>query len=188
VLYFPSSPAASTCCLLVRSHGDLPLAKRTIEADLDRDAPGAVDRMDRLETFVAGAVYPYRVAYLIAGVLGLIALGLTAVGVYGVVAFVVGQRTREISIRIALGATTRDVLALVLRQAARHATVGVAIGLTLAIAVARLIASNVQGMPSFDPTALLIASVFVFATCICAAFIPSRRATTINPNESLRSE
>ena len=187
VVYFPSV-VASGCCLLVRVTGDPTIAKRTIDLDLDRDAPGGVERVDRLETFVAGAVYPYRVAYWIALSLGLVALGLTAVGVYGVVAFVVGQRTREISIRIALGATGRDVIGLVLAQAVRHSLIGMGIGAALALGLARLIASEIQGAPTFDFIAFSGAACCVFVACWLAAFLPSRHVATTDPVRALRHE
>jgi predicted permease len=186
VLYFPTSTTSAGCCILVRAKGDPSLAKRTIDVDLDREAPGAVDRIDRLETFVAGAVYPYRVAYWIALGLGLTALGLTAVGVYGVVAFVVGQRTREISIRIALGASTRDVLTLVLRESVRHALIGLGIGAVLAVGAEQIVRANVQNMPVVDVVAFIAASTCVFAACMCAALLPSRRAAKTDPSASLR--
>lgn len=186
VLYFPASSASADNSFLIRVKGDPSIAKRTIDADLERDTPGGVDRIDRLETFVVGGMYPYRVAYWIALILGVMALGLTAVGVYGVVAFVVGQRTREISIRVALGATTRDILELVLRQAVRHAVTGVAIGAALAVGAGRVIASGVHGMPVFDLFAFAGASTCVFVVCLYAAFVPSERATKTDPNAALR--
>jgi len=188
VLYFPAPFAKSGCCFLVRAKGVPALARRTIDADLDRDAPGGVDRIDRLETFVVGAVYPYRVAYWIALALGAIALSLTAVGVYGVVSYVANQRTREISIRIALGATTRNVLELVLGQAVKHASIGVVIGAALAIGAVRVIASSVKGMPTFDAAAVVTAAICVFAACMCAAFLPSRRAANADPSSALRHD
>ena len=187
VLYFPAV-ATSGCCFLVRANGDPVVAKRTIDADLDRHAPGSVDRIDRLETLVVGAVYPYRVAYWLALALGLIALGLTVVGVYGVVSYVASQRTREIGVRIALGATTRNVLELVLGQTMKHALIGVAIGAALAMGAARLIASNVQGMPTFDAAAVVTAAICVFGACMCAAFLPSRRAANADPSSALRHD
>jgi ABC-type antimicrobial peptide transport system permease subunit len=117
-----------------------------------------------------------------------IALGLTAVGVYGVVSYVANQRTREISIRIALGATTRDVLELVLSQAIKHASIGVVIGAVLAIGAARVIASNVKGMPAFDAAAVVTAAICVFAACMFAAFLPSRRAANADPGSALRHD
>jgi MacB-like periplasmic core domain/FtsX-like permease family len=188
VVYFPTTAEENGCCILARVKGDPRLAKRTLDADLERSVPGGVDRIDRLETFVVGAVYPYRVAYWVALGLGLIALGLTAVGVYGVVSYVANQRSREISIRIALGATTRDVLELVLRQTMRHAMIGIAVGVALAIGAARIIASTVQGMPTFDVVAFLGAAVCVFIACMCAAFIPSRRVAQTDPSSALRHD
>jgi predicted permease len=188
VVYFPAAPEEGGCCLLVRVKGEPELAKRALDADLERDAPGGVDRIDRLETFVIGAVYPYRAAYWVALSLGLIALGLTAVGVYGVVSYVASQRAREIGIRIALGATTADVVELVLRQTVRHAAVGIALGTVFAVGAARVIASNVQGMPTFDIVALVGGAVCVFLACMCAAVLPSRRVATTDPSAALREE
>ena len=188
VLYFPSPIESIGCCLLVRARGNADESKRALDVALDRSVPGGVDRIDRLETFVAGAIYPFRVAYWVALILGLIALTLTVVGVYGVVAYLVGQRTREIGIRVALGATTGDVLALVMRQSVRQALIGTAIGLSLALGLARVIAANVPGIPAFDAVAVLAASACVLLACSIAAFLPSRRASNVDPTSALRHE
>jgi hypothetical protein len=188
VLYFPAMLESAGCCLLSRVRGDPPAVKRQLDAELERSAPGAVDRIDRLETFVTGAIYPYRVAYWVAVALGLIALGMTVTGVYGVVSFVVGQRAREIGVRIALGATTTNVLRLVLRQSFRHALIGCAIGSALALGVARILASNIEQMPAFDLVAFAVASVCVLTACLVAAFVPSWRAATIEPTVTLRCD
>ena len=188
VMYFPIGLDAPGCCLLARVRSDPVAAKRALDAELERAAPGGVDRIDRLETFAAGAIYPIS-----RGVLGgvdarTIALALTVVGVYGVVAYVVGQRTREIGVRIALGATTRDVLRLMLGQSVRQAVTGGAIGALLALGVARVLASNIQGMPAFDVVAFVGASLCVIAACLGAALVPSRRASKIDPTAALRHD
>ena len=188
VLYFPMPVEGNGCCLLARVRGDPDGAKRALDAELERLAPGAVDRIDRLETFVAAGVYPFRAAYWVAAGLGLIALGLTVVGVYGVVAYLVGQRTKEIGIRIALGATTADVLRLVMDRSFKHATMGVAIGAALALALARVIAANVPGVPTFDVAAFIGAAFCVLGVCLVAALIPSRRASAIDPTTALRHD
>jgi hypothetical protein len=188
VLYFPSPIESIGCCLLVRVRGNADGSKRALDVALDRAVPGGVDRIDRLETFVAGAIYPFRVAYWVALILGLIALTLTVVGVYGVVAYLVGQRTREIGIRIALGATTGDVLALVMRQSVRQAVIGTAIGLSFALGLARVIAANVPGVPVFDFVAVLAASACVLLACSIASFLPSRRASSVDPTTALRHD
>ena len=188
IVYLPTSPRAAACCLFVRARGDVAVAQRTIAADLDRFVPGAVDRLDRLDTFVAGAIYPYRAAYWVALVLGGLALALTVAGVHGVIAYIVAQRTREIGVRIALGATARDVLIAVLSQTTRHALIGVGAGAVLALGLARALASAVQQMPGFDPVAALAAIAIVLAACIAAVASPTRRATRIDPNVALRYE
>jgi hypothetical protein len=188
VVYFPSTRDAANRYFLVRVRGDAATTKRLLDADLERVAPGAVDRIDRLETFVAGGIYPFRVAYWVSLALGLIALGLTVVGVYGVVAYVVEQRTREIGVRIALGATTRDVLELILGQSMRQALIGTAIGAFMAAGVARILASNIQGMAAFDLIAFAAASLCVVAACMTSAYVPSRRAAMINPAAALRHD
>ncbi len=188
LLYFPTTLEHAGCCLLARVRGDPAVIKRALDLDLERSVPGGVDRIDRLETFVAGAIYPYRVAYWVALALGLIALGMTVVGVYGVVSFVVGQRTREIGVRIALGATTRNVLRLVLRQSFRQALIGGAIGSALALGVARILASNIEQMPAFDLVAFAVASACVLICCLAAAFVPSWRAAKIEPSATLRCD
>ena len=188
VLYLPSPIESIECCLLARVRGEPDASKRALDVALDRSVPGGVDRIDRLETFVAGGIYPFRVAYWVALILGLIALTLTVVGVYGVVAYLVGQRTREIGIRLALGATMGDVLALIMRQSVRQAVIGTAIGLSLALGLARVIAAGVPGIPVFDSVAIVSASACVLLACSIAAFLPSRRASTVDPTDALRHD
>jgi predicted permease len=188
VVYFPMATHAAGCCLLVRVRGEPAKAKTLLDAMLDRDVPGGVDRIDRLESFVAGAVYPYRAAYWVALVLGLTALMLTMAGVYGVVAYLVRQRTQEIGIRIALGATTWNVLRLVVAQSLRHALIGGAVGSVLALGVARLLAANVQSMPTFDVIAFAGAFASVLTACMIAALVPSWHAVRIDPALSLRHD
>lgn len=186
VLYFANRIQAEGCCLLARVRGGPDAAKRTLGLALDDAVPGGVERVDRLETFVAGAIYPFRVAYWVALGLGLVALALTVVGIYGVVSYLVEQRTREIGIRIALGATRGNVLALVMRQAVRQAVIGTLVGSALAVGLGRLIAADVQAVPAFDLLALVLASSTVFAACGFAALLPSRRASAVDPTTALR--
>jgi predicted permease len=188
VMYLPLGVDATACCVLARVRGDPSAAKRALDADFEHAMPGAVDRIDRLDTFLAGAVYPYRAAYWIATLLGLIALLFTTTGVYGVVAYVAGQRTHEIGIRIALGARRLDVIVLLVGQSVRHALVGIAAGGTLAVGIGVLMAAYIEGLPSFDPLALAGASVCIFVACAAAASIPSQRAARLDPTAALRRE
>ena len=188
VFYFPQSREASGCCILARVRGEPSSAKRALDGELERAAPGSVDRIDLLDTYVTGAIYPYRVAYCIALGLGLVALGLTVIGVYGVVGYLVSQRAREIGIRIALGARTTDVLALIMSQSIRQALVGTTIGAVFAVGAVRALASNIHGMPAFDAIAFITAFSTVVVSCVIAALVPSRRAAQVDATVALRQD
>ena len=127
-------------------------------------------------------------AYWVALVLGLTALTLTMAGVCGVVAYLVRQRTQEIGVRIALGATTWNVLRLVVAQSLRQALLGAAIGSVLALGVARLLAANIESMPTFDVIAFVGALACVLLACMIAALVPSWHAVRIDPASPLRHD
>jgi putative ABC transport system permease protein len=188
VLYLPQSPEAMACCLLARVRGQPLATKRAIDEELERAVPGAVERVDLLDTFVVGAVYPYRVAYWVALGLGSLALGLTGIGVYGVVGYLVNQRVREIGVRIALGAQPMDVLALIVSQSRKQAGVAAAAGSLLALVALRVLGANLAGMTAFDAPAFVGAFVVVVSACLLAAMIPSRRAATLDPTITLRQD
>jgi predicted permease len=122
------------------------------------------------------------------GVFGALALILAVVGVYGVNAYVVTRRTREIGIRIALGATTRSVLWIVLRQALILATIGVGIGLLLALALGFALRSAVFGSKAIEPLAFIAGPLCLVAASLIACYLPARRASTIEPIAALRYE
>ena len=117
-----------------------------------------------------------------------IALVLAVVGVYAVVAYQVGQRTREVGVRMALGARPRDVLALVARDGARLAGVGVAVGLLLTLAVSRVLASALYGVSATDPGVLAGAGAALATAALAASWIPARRAARVDPASTLRAE
>jgi len=188
VFYFPQALNVSGCCILARVHGEPVQAKRTLDEALEKAAPGTIDRIDLLDTFVVGAVYPYRVAYCVALALGLLALGLTVVGVYGVVGYVTSQRIREIGVRIALGARTVEVVALIARQSLRQATVGATIGVVIAFALTRVLASSIQNVPTFDFIAFVGGFSTAVVACLVAALIPSLRAARVDPTVALRRD
>ncbi|HEY2378998.1 MAG TPA: ABC transporter permease [Gemmatimonadaceae bacterium] len=188
IFYLPQSLEMSACCFLVRVRGNPVATKRNLEAELEKRLPGAVDRIDVLDTFVAGALYPYRVAYWVALGLGLLALGLTVIGVYGVVAYMVSHRARELGVRIALGATARDVLGLVLLQSVRQTAAGAAIGAAVALGVVQILSANIESMPRFDGIAFLGAIGAVLVACVAAVFLPARAALRVDPSIVLRQD
>jgi len=119
---------------------------------------------------------------------GLLALVLACVGFYGVTAYSVARRTSEIGIRMALGADRKSVLQLVLRGALIQLTLGLAVGIPVALAGSRLLANQLYGVKSNDPVILGLAVVVLAASALLAAFVPARRAATIDPMRALRTE
>ena len=129
-----------------------------------------------------------RAVASLAGLFGTVALLLAAVGLYGVTAYMVAQRTREIGIRMALGAKRAEVAQLILRWVSRRVFAGLLLGLPLAVGAGRLISSQLYGISSWDPMALVIASSALAVSAFAAGIIPSTRAASISPTEALRIE
>jgi ABC-type antimicrobial peptide transport system permease subunit len=125
---------------------------------------------------------------MLSSALGGTALLLAAIGVYGVVGYVVSRRMREMGIRMALGAERFDVLALVLRQTMRPVAWGALVGLAACLGVSRLLASLLFGVSSLDPIAFGGAMLFVLGTALFAGLLPARRATRVDPTVTLRYE
>jgi ABC-type antimicrobial peptide transport system permease subunit len=113
---------------------------------------------------------------------------MSCVGIYGVISYLVGQRTHEIGIRIALGAERRDVLWMVLAEGAKMALVGVAIGLVAAFGLARLMASMLFGVSAHDPLSFAGVAGLLILVALAACYIPARRATKVDPVVALRHE
>ncbi|MCZ6918232.1 MAG: ABC transporter permease [Gemmatimonadetes bacterium] len=151
---------------------------------VDMDIP--LYEVSTLSQHIARPMGPTRFATLLMGTFALAALLLAGLGVYGVVAFSVTQRTREIGLRSALGAARGDTLRLFLRHGARLAAAGVVLGSVGALALGKLLSSLIFGVSSGDALALLAAAVSLTAVAIAACFIPARRATLIAPAEALR--
>jgi ABC-type antimicrobial peptide transport system permease subunit len=129
-----------------------------------------------------------RAVASLAGLFGVVALVLAAVGLYGVTAYTVAQRTGEIGIRMALGADSMRVVALVLRSAFRRVLIGLAIGIPLAVGAGRLISAQLYGVDFWDPMALAIAACALAGCAFLAAIIPAGRAAAIQPMTALRAE
>ena len=119
---------------------------------------------------------------------GLLALLLTAIGVFGVIAFDVAQRTREIGIRMALGAQKADVVRELLKQAGVISVIGIVIGLPAAIGAVRLLRGSFFGVPLQEPASLALAVFLLFGAISLASFLPGLRATRIDPMRALRHE
>jgi ABC-type antimicrobial peptide transport system permease subunit len=122
------------------------------------------------------------------GTFGALALGLAAVGLYGVKAYSVARRTREIGIRMALGARRSAVQNMILREGAAMLAAGLVLGLLLALATGRILSSILYGVGALDPIAFTIAPIVLAAAGLLATWLPARRATRISPMAALRTE
>jgi len=129
-----------------------------------------------------------RIAGTFAGAFGLLSLLLAAVGIYGVVAYTTRQRTREIGIRIALGAKPGDVFRLVLSQGLKLAIAGLTIGLLLSVVLTRFLHGMLFGVSATDIPTIAIVSILLCVVTLAACFLPAHRAAKINPNTALRYE
>jgi predicted permease len=159
---------------------------RTLLASMNRDLP--VVQSLTLDEYARVGLLPQRVAASVSGSLGIVGLLLAAIGIYGVTAYMVSSRTREIGIRMALGAAGRDVVRLVLRQGMTLTAIGMAIGLLLAAGASRLLRSLLFGVGSTDPLVFVGAAALFGAVGLIACYMPARRATEVEAIEALRSE
>jgi predicted permease len=180
---------SSPITMIVRSAADPKVLAGMLEREvsaLDPDLPAfgmmTLEEFRRrsLSALEAGAIYSVS--------FGLLALGLAAVGLYGVVSYAVGQRTREIGVRVALGAGRGDVLRMVLGGALRLGLAGVALGLGLAFGAAPLLASVLHGVSGRDPLVFGVAPAVLLAVVLLASLVPARRAARVEPRVALRSE
>ena len=129
-----------------------------------------------------------RVAAGLFSAFGILALLLATIGVYGLKAYDVSRRTREIGIRMALGATSGDVKRLMMREGVRTTTIGVGIGVLLAAGIGKLVSGLLYRVSPFDPVVLTIAAVALSTAAMLACYLPARRVTRVAPLDALRSE
>jgi ABC-type antimicrobial peptide transport system permease subunit len=122
------------------------------------------------------------------GLFGAMALALAAAGIFGVISYSVSRRTHEFGIRMTLGATRREILRLVLKEALRLALAGVGAGIVTALGLTRLISSLLYGVRARDPVTLVVLPLLLTGTALLAAYLPARRATQVDPMAALRHE
>jgi putative ABC transport system permease protein len=160
-------------------------ARRAVQS-IDPDLPIANPRtMDEL---IAQSVGQRRLSMLLLSVFSGVAMVLASIGIYGLMSYSVAQRSRELGVRIALGAARADVLRLVLRQGMALALIGIAVGVGAAFALTRVIASQLYGVTATDPATFALVAVLLAATALAANLIPAVRATRVDPAVVLRDE
>ena len=178
-----------TMALVMRSNVDprgLVSAIRGEVRALDPRVPvSAVKTMDEHKTY---ALWAPNMAATFSLAFGVVAILLSAVGLYSVMAYVVSQRTREVGIRMALGANRNDVLRMITRQGMRLAAVGVGIGLVLSLALAQVLSSLLIGVSGYDVTTFIVVPALLATVALVACYLPARRATKVDPLVALRYE
>lgn len=175
--------------VVARTRGDASALLAGLRRELLAIEPGLVFvASNTMESNLELSLLPQRAAAWLALAFGGVGTLLAAIGLYGVIAFSVARRTREIGVRVAIGAASRDVLGLVLRQGLALATVGTAVGLVLAALVARLLSGVLYQVGTYDPLAWLAAVVVLLTAALMANLVPARRAMRVDPVTALRTE
>jgi predicted permease len=191
VFYLPYlQQGSSRATLELRTQGDPTLlvspVRRQISALDSQVTPLSVLTM--ADAFSSNGLFLFRIVAMLGGAFGLIALSLAIVGLYGVVSFLVGRRTQEIGIRMALGAQRSNVLGMILASGISLAIAGVVIGMVVALAVAPLVRSLLNGVSPRDPLTFVATSLLLLSATFFASWIPAHRATRVDPNAALRCE
>jgi hypothetical protein len=190
-VYVPITSGHAETTLAVRVHGDPERARSALVERLTMVDPN-IDQIVTLRTVAGMATYFLQLGFWLTVVLGGLALLLTLSGVFSVMSYLVEQRTKEIGVRMALGATARDVAQLVLRQTARPVGIGLIVGASLALATGILLLTNLEPIGSIvrllDPIAYVVSLLIIVIACALAAWIPTMHAARIDPMKSLRHE
>lgn len=187
--YAPIAQAGGAGFLLIRSAADpVSLVRQLRAAVYDLDAETAIDHVRTLEESRSEALASPRLTTLLLGLFAVLALLITATGLAGVIALSVSQRTHELGIRLALGASPRNILLMVLRQGMQLVLLGLGVGLLGALALTRVMNKLLFAVAPTDPLTWLAVSVVLAVVAALACFVPARRVTLIDPLQALRSE
>jgi len=189
--YTPQSqdPSYHAMTLAVRASGDPTMLTAAIRSQVDALDPGLpLYGVQRLDTLVIASMAAQRFRTWLLGLFAALALVLAAIGVYGVISLVVSQRTQEMGIRLALGATRLGVLRLVLTEGMRPVVLGLVLGLGGALALGRVLETMLHGVTPADPLTFGAVAVGLSAVAVLACYVPARRVTRIDPVAALRAE
>jgi len=181
------TPSGST--MIVRSRSERPVTLETIRAAVQQISNQHIlFSPQTMREIISDSLARRRFMMVLLGVFAASALLLAIIGMYGVLSYIVGLRTHEIGVRIALGARRGDILRLILGGAGALTAVGVTLGLVAAFGLTRLMGSLLYGVEPLDPVTFAIVPGLVIAVTLLASYIPARRAATVDPMSALRSE
>jgi predicted lysophospholipase L1 biosynthesis ABC-type transport system permease subunit len=173
--------------IVMRTAGDPARLAEPVRAEMRRiDKNVPLYDMRTMSTLRSDAISTRRFILSIVGAFGVLALGLAAIGVYGVMSLIVSERTREVGVRLALGAKPSQLLAMVVGQATGLAAIGVAIGGVIAVPLAWLIRGQLYGIDSIDPATFAAVPAVLLVISALAALVPARTAMRVDPVEALR--
>ncbi|HSO73637.1 MAG TPA: FtsX-like permease family protein, partial [Blastocatellia bacterium] len=168
------------------SAGSVASGIRAAVSDLDASVP--IFQLRTMSEVMGNSLVRPRFLSLLLGTFSIIAMSLAAIGIYGVMAYSVAQRTQEIGVRVALGATTRNVLSMVVREGLKMTVVGLAVGLTGAFWLTSFMASLLFEISATDPLTFAMVGIGLTAVGLLACFVPARRAARVDPMVALRYE
>jgi predicted permease len=181
--------ALGMLCLEIRTVGDPAGVMDAVRTEIRNFNSGLpVDNLRTLDRAIDNSISNEIIIAKLSTFFGVLALVLASIGLYGVMSYTIAGRTRELGVRIALGAQRADVLRMVLKEAMFLVVIGIAIGVPASIASSRIIASMLYGLKPYDPIALAIVIVLLATVGALAGFIPARRATKVDPMVALRYE
>jgi len=180
---------ADSVAVVLRTEGDPTAVMGSVRGAVEEiDPREVIYNVRTMDEVVSSSFAARRLSMLLLSVFAALALMLACVGVYGVISYLVGQRTHEIGVRMALGAERSDVLRLVIGHGARMAFVGVAIGIGAALGLTRLMANQLFGVSAHDPLTFAGVAMLLIVVAVAASYIPARRAMRIDPMIALRYE
>ncbi|HKQ78538.1 MAG TPA: ABC transporter permease [Blastocatellia bacterium] len=187
---FPNGPTGrGQMTLQVRTTGEPSALISAIRAEVRRiDESMAIFDVQPLSAFIAATIVQERLLTMLLSFFGLLAMLLAAIGLYGVIAYSVSQRTQEIGVRISLGARSRDVLRLIIGQGIKLVLIGVIIGLAAAFGLTRLLKTLLFGVSPTDPLTFALIALLLTLVALLACYLPARRATKVDPMIALRCE
>jgi predicted permease len=180
---------ADAVAVVLRTAGDPAAIMGDVRQAVSQiDSREIIYNVQTLEDVIAGSFAARRLSMILLGIFAALALALACVGMYGVISYLVGQRTHEIGVRMALGAQRGDVMRLVLSQGGRMALIGLVIGIGVALGLTRFMANQLFGVSAHDPLTFVAVAILLAAVALLACYVPARRAVKIDPIEALRFE